>query len=50
MHVFVNNCLSYLLSIWWPNKISNADLWRQMEEQVQNEIYIQEVGLDWPNT
>jgi len=26
--IFVNRCLRYILRIWWPNIISNKDLWR----------------------
>jgi len=25
---FVNRCLRYILRIWWPNIISNKDLWK----------------------
>jgi hypothetical protein len=25
---FVNQCLRYILNIWWPNIISNKDLWK----------------------
>jgi hypothetical protein len=27
IHTFVNRCLRYILRIWWPNIISNKDLW-----------------------
>lgn len=39
LQVFINNCLRYILTIWWPNKISNVELWRRMnQEQIHNEI------------
>ena len=28
IQVFVNKCLRKILGIWWPNKISNDNLWR----------------------
>jgi hypothetical protein len=28
MQTFVNRCLRDILRIWWPNIISNTDLWR----------------------
>lgn len=35
----VNNCLRYILKVWWPNKIINVDLWRHMnQEQVHDEV------------
>ncbi|XP_039639813.1 uncharacterized protein LOC120548003 [Perca fluviatilis] len=39
LQVFISNCLRYILRIWWPNKISNVDLWRRMnKEQIHIEI------------
>jgi hypothetical protein len=29
---FVNRCLRYILRIWWPNIISNKDLWRVTDQ------------------
>ena len=28
IQAFVNRCLWYILRIWWPNIISNKDLWK----------------------
>jgi len=28
IQTFVNRCLRYILRIWWPNIISNKDLWK----------------------
>ena len=28
IQTFVNRCLRYTLRIWWPNIISNKDLWK----------------------
>ena len=28
IQTFVNRCLRYRLRIWWPNIISNKDLWK----------------------
>jgi hypothetical protein len=28
IQTFVNRCLRYILRIWWPNTISNKDVWR----------------------
>ena len=30
---FVNRCLTYILRIWWPNIISNKDLWRITDQE-----------------
>jgi len=32
----VNRCLRYILRIWWPNIISNKDLWKVTREEVIN--------------
>ena len=29
----VNRCLNYILRIWWPNIISNKDLWKVTEKE-----------------
>ena len=31
--IFVNRCLRYILRIWWPNIISNTDLWRVTDQE-----------------
>jgi hypothetical protein len=28
IQAFVNRCLRFILQIWWPNIISNKDLWK----------------------
>ena len=33
IQVFVNWCLIYILRIWWPNIISNKDLWRVTDQE-----------------
>jgi hypothetical protein len=41
MQTFVNRCLWYILRIWWPNIISNKDLWRVTgQEDINLEIRI----------
>jgi hypothetical protein len=35
---YVNRCLRFILGIWWPNVISNEDLWETTKE---NEIWKQ---------
>ena len=36
---FVNRCLRYILRIWWPNIISNKDLWKVTgQEDINLEI------------
>jgi len=35
----VNRCLRYILRIWWPNIISNKDLWKVTgQEDINVEI------------
>jgi hypothetical protein len=29
VQVFVNKCLNRILRIWWPNKLSNEQLWER---------------------
>jgi hypothetical protein len=37
--MFVNRCLRYIVRIWWPNIISNKDLWKVTgQEDVNLEI------------
>ena len=33
IQVFVNRCQRYILRIWWPNIISNKDLWRVSDQE-----------------
>jgi len=33
IQAFVNQCLRYILRIWWPNIISNKDLWRVRDQE-----------------
>jgi hypothetical protein len=33
---YINRCLRSILGIWWPNMISNEDLWKTTK---QNEIW-----------
>jgi hypothetical protein len=30
---YVNRCLRFILGIWWPNMISNEDLWVRTEQK-----------------
>ena len=39
---FANRCLRKMVGIWWPNKISNEELWKitkqdPIEKQIQRE-------------
>jgi len=39
IQTFVNSCPRYLLRIWWPNIISNKDLWKVTgQEDINVEI------------
>ena len=39
IQTFVNRCLRYILRIWWPNIISNKDLWKVTgQEDINLEI------------
>ena len=39
LQTFVNRCLRYILRIWWPNIISNKDLWKvTRQEDINVEI------------
>ena len=31
--IFVDRCPRYILRIWWPNIISNKDLWRVTDQE-----------------
>ena len=33
LQVFVNKCLRYILKVWWPNKITNEELWRKTNQE-----------------
>ena len=33
LQAFVNKCLRYILKIWWPNKITNEELWRKTNQE-----------------
>ena len=33
LQVFINNCLRQILQIWWPEKISNQELWARTHQQ-----------------
>jgi hypothetical protein len=36
---YVNRCLRFILGIWWPNVISNEDLWeRTKQKEIWKEI------------
>ena len=35
VHTFMNRCLRRILRIWWPNRISNQDLWQQTNQLPQ---------------
>jgi hypothetical protein len=39
LQIFVNRCLRYILRIWWPNIISNKDIWKVTgQEDINVEI------------
>ena len=39
IQTFMNRCLRYILRIWWPNSISNKDLWKvKGQEDINLEI------------
>lgn len=39
IQVFVNKCLRSIFRIFWPNTISNADLWNKADQQpIENQI------------
>jgi hypothetical protein len=45
MQTFVNRCLRDILRIWWPNIISNKDLWKATSQEDRNlEIRKRKVG------
>jgi len=43
---FVNRCLRYILRIWWPNIISNKDLWNVTGQEDIN-VEIKERKFRW---
>jgi len=46
IQTFVNRCLRYILRIWWPNVISNEDLWRVTGQEDIN-LEIRKRKLRW---
>jgi len=46
IQAFVNRCLRYILRIWWPNVISNKDLWRVTGQEDIN-LEIRKRRLRW---
>jgi hypothetical protein len=36
IQTFANRCLRYILRIWWPNIISNEDLWKVTGQEYMN--------------
>jgi hypothetical protein len=42
----VNRCLRYILRIWWPNIISNKDLWKVTGEEDIN-LEIRKIKFKW---
>ena len=33
LQVFINSRLQYILKVWWPNKISNKELWEKTKQE-----------------
>jgi len=46
IQVLVNRCLRYILRIWWPNIISNKDLWRATDQEDIN-LEIRKIKFRW---
>ena len=46
MQTFVNRCLRYILRIWWPNIISNKDLWKVTRQEDIN-VEIRKRNFRW---
>ena len=46
LQVFVNRCLRKILSIFWPNTISNQDLW-QRTHQLPIDLEIKSSQWEW---
>ena len=46
IQTFVNRYLRYILRIWWPNVISNKDLWRVTDQEDIN-LEIRKRKLRW---
>jgi hypothetical protein len=43
---YVNRCLRFILGIWWPNVLSNEDLWeRTKQKEIWKEIRYQKWKL-----
>jgi len=46
IQTFVNRCQRYILRIWWPNIISNKDLWKVIgQEDINVEIRKRKFGV-----
>jgi len=45
IQTFVKRCRRYILRIWWPNVISNKDLWRVTGQEDIN-LEIKKENLD----
>jgi len=46
IQTFVNRCLRYILRIWWPNIISNKDLWKITGKEDIN-LEIRKIKFRW---
>ena len=46
IQTFVNRCLRYILRIWWPNIISNKDLWKATGQEDIN-LEIRKIKFRW---
>lgn len=39
LQTFINSCLKRILRTWWPNKLSNEELWRKgMQKPAEKQI------------
>ena len=46
LNVFINSRLRNILNVWWPNKISNRELWKKTkQEEISTTIKKNRVGL-----
>ena len=46
----MNRCLRYILRIWWPNIISNKDLWKDTgQEYINVETRKKKISMDRSN-
>ena len=46
IQTFVNRCLRFVLRIWWPNIISNKDLWKATGQEDIN-LEIRKIKFRW---